>query len=55
MSDLDPTTRGDIIAEKVRDWYEANRGNLVGSAQAWDLGGRPQIGLAFMPTTSFLS
>lgn len=22
---LDPTTRGDIIAEKVRAWYEANR------------------------------
>lgn len=22
---MDPTTRGDIIAEKVRAWYEANR------------------------------
>ena len=22
---LDPTTRGDLIAEEVRRWYEANR------------------------------
>jgi hypothetical protein len=22
---LDPTTRGDVMAEKVRAWYEANR------------------------------
>lgn len=22
---LDPTSRGDIVAEKVRAWYEANR------------------------------
>jgi hypothetical protein len=22
---LDPTTRGDVIAERLRHWYEANR------------------------------
>jgi len=22
---MDPTSRGDIVAEKVRRWYEANR------------------------------
>ena len=22
---MDPTSRGDLVAEKVRQWYEANR------------------------------
>lgn len=22
---MDPTSRGDLIAQRVRDWYEANR------------------------------
>ena len=25
MSELDPTTRGDLVAETVRAWYEKNR------------------------------
>lgn len=25
LSQIDPTSRGDIIAERVRSWYERNR------------------------------
>lgn len=36
MSNMDPTARCDLIAAKVREWYEANR-------ESWWQRHRPQI------------